>query len=82
MARKETKKSLALSALSLLLCVVMLVGLTFAWFTDSVTNGRNKIQAGKLSVELEYSTDMSNWTKVTEDASIFDENALWEPGYT
>lgn len=82
MTGKDTKKRLTLSAVSMLLCVVMLAGLTFAWFTDSVTNGRNKIQSGKLSVELEYSTDMSSWTKVTEDASIFEENTLWEPGYT
>ncbi|MEE0517647.1 MAG: TasA family protein [Anaerovoracaceae bacterium] len=82
MKNNNTKKNLTMSAISMLLCVVMLVGLTFAWFTDSVTNGKNKIQAGNLDVELEYSTDMSAWTKVTENASIFDENALWEPGYT
>ena len=82
MKNNNTQKNLTMSAISMLLCVVMLVGLTFAWFTDSVTNGKNKIQAGNLDVELEYSTDMSAWTKVTENASIFDENALWEPGYT
>ena len=75
MKNNNTKKNLTMSAISMLLCVVMLVGLTFAWFTDSVTNGKNKIQAGNLDVELEYSTDMSAWTKVTENASIFDENA-------
>ena len=35
---KSTKRALLLSALSLLMCVSMLIGSTFAWFTDSVTS--------------------------------------------
>ncbi len=31
--------------LSLLICAAMLVGTTFAWFTDSVTSGKNVITA-------------------------------------
>ncbi len=82
---KNTKRALLASVLSLMLCVVMLVGSTFAWFTDSVTSGKNKIVAGNLDVELEYSTepaDESSWTKVTEETNMFKEGALWEPGYT
>ena len=47
---KATKKALFMSMLSMLLCVAMLIGSTFAWFTDSVTSGRNKITAGNLDV--------------------------------
>ena len=54
MNKKSTKRSLLLSALSLVLCLSMLVGTTFAWFTDSVTSGKNRIVAGNLDVELEY----------------------------
>ena len=36
----------------LLLCVSMLVGSTFAWFTDSVTSSGNRIVSGKLAVDL------------------------------
>ena len=78
---KSTKKSLLLSTLSLIMCVAMLLGTTYAWFTDSVTSGKNKIQAGNLDVELEYSTDMSAWNTVGEDTDLF-EDCLWEPGYT
>ncbi len=52
MTGKDTKKSLAMSAISMLVCVVMLAGLTFAWFTDSVTNKGNRIQAGNLKIDL------------------------------
>lgn len=81
--KKSTKKALLLSALSLLLCCSMLVGTTFAWFTDSVTSGRNQIVAGNLDVELMYKLKLTDdWKPVTADTELFDDNALWEPGYT
>ena len=46
----NTKKSLKASGLSLVLCLAMLIGTTFAWFTDSITNSGNKIQAGNLKI--------------------------------
>ena len=80
--KHSAKRALIASALSLLLCVSMLVGTTFAWFTDSVTSANNIIMAGNLDVELEYSTDMVNWTAVDANTNVFKEGALWEPGYT
>lgn len=79
---KSTKRALLMSALALVMCVSMLVGSTFAWFTDSVTSGRNKIQSGNLDVVLEYSTDYENWAEVTASTKLFNDEALWEPGYT
>lgn len=49
---KSTKRALLTSGLALLLCLSMFVGSTFAWFTDSVTSGVNKIVSGNLDVEL------------------------------
>ena len=55
MKRKHTtKRALGSSVLALVLCLCMLLGTTFAWFTDSVSSGINKIQAGKLDVELTH----------------------------
>lgn len=81
MKRKTTKKALISSVLSLFLCLSMLIGTTFAWFTDSVTSGNNKILAGNLDVELEY-WDNGNWEKVAVDTNVFEENTRWEPGHT
>lgn len=78
---KNTKRALLASVLSMMLCIAMLVGSTFAWFTDSVTSGKNKIVAGNLDVELNWSTDGSTWERVNEDTDIF-KDTLWEPGYT
>ena len=54
-----TKKSLIASGISLAVSVALMVGSTFAWFTDSVTNKGNKIQAGSLKIgAYAYDLDM------------------------
>lgn len=82
---KSTKKSFIMSLLSLVLCFAMLIGTTYAWFTDSVTSGRNKIVAGNLDVELYHSQTGAATTssaKVDGEENLFKltENSLWEPG--
>ena len=47
---KSTKRALISSTLAILMCVAMLIGTTFAWFTDTASTGVNKIQAGNLKV--------------------------------
>lgn len=81
---KNTKRALLASVLSMMLCLAMLIGSTFAWFTDTVTSGKNKIIAGNLDVELEYSLtgEENSWVSVNEETNMFKDDALWEPGYT
>ena len=78
--QKTTKKALLFSVLSMMLCIAMLVGSTFAWFTDSVTSGKNKIVAGNLDVEL-YAKSGDDYAPVTADTNLFLADALWEPGH-
>ncbi|MBR4439040.1 MAG: hypothetical protein IKS88_00380 [Clostridia bacterium] len=70
-------KVLLLSAFITFICFSMLVGTTYAWLTDSVTSGRNKIISGSLSVELNYLNNDPNWVPATDE--IFS-NETWEPG--
>ncbi len=77
--RKNTRRALVLSLLSLLLCCSMLVGTTFAWFTDSVTSGNNRIIAGNLDIELYYDNG-TEYVPVTSDVNLL-ESDLWEPGH-
>ena len=84
---KSTKRALLMSALSLLMCVSMLIGSTFAWFTDSVTSSGNIIKSGTLDVEMYWAkgtedpnADATAWTDASTGA-IFN-NDKWEPGYT
>ena len=78
----STKKALVFALLSTLLCVSMLIGTTFAWFTDTASTAVNKIQAGNLKVELVKEdgsklTEALKWVSADEGAEI-----LWEPGCT
>lgn len=80
--KQSTKHALWASVTAIALCMVMLVGTTFAWFTDTASTGVNRIEAGNLKIKLMYSKDMTSWVEATADTPLFDDNALWEPGYT
>ncbi len=83
MTKKTTRRALVASVISLVLCFTMLIGTTFAWFTDSVTSGRNRIVAGNLDIELEYyDAATESFKAVNENVKIFNDTALWEPGHT
>ena len=79
--QKATKRALLTSVMALVMCVVMLVGTTFAWFTDTASTGVNKIQAGNLDIEVEYTLDGETWNDLDRATDIF-QKGLWEPGHT
>ena len=83
MNSKSTKRALLTSALALVVCLAMLVGSTFAWFTDTATTGVNKIQAGNLDIELSYKNNSTGgeFKKADKNTSVFNDDALWEPGH-
>lgn len=80
--RNATRNALLMSVLSMLLCVSMLVGTTFAWFTDSVVSGSNVITSGNLDIEVTYTVDGENWAALDGATDLFPANDLWEPGFT
>ena len=84
---QSTKRALLGSVMAMVLCLAMLVGATFAWFTDTASTGVNKIQAGNLDIEIQDETgkaiDTLAWA--TKDGTAFAEDGktpLWEPGCT
>lgn len=85
---KQTKRALLSSALSLVLCFAMLLGTTFAWFTDTASTAVNKIQSGTLDVALEM-WDGEKWVNAEGKTLSWQkaeghetEEVLWEPGAT
>ena len=87
--RKQTKRALLTSVMALVMCVVMLVGTTFAWFTDTASTSVNTIKAGKLKVLLmdEDGNDLEgktlNFLQMDENSEVKpNDNILWEPGAT
>ena len=90
MKKFSSKRALLLSVLSMVICVSMLIGSTFAWFTDSATANVNTIQAGNLDVELQIKNAEGNWVSAENATLDFvkatgapaGEKTLWEPGCT
>ena len=79
---KSTKRALITSALAILMCAAMLIGTTFAWFTDTASTGVNKIVSGNLKVDIigansDSHIETLNFTKA---AGAEGEALLWEPG--
>ena len=90
--KQTTKHALWASVTAIALCMAMLVGTTFAWFTDTASTAVNKIQSGTLKIGLQMSTDGKTWTDANGKTLNFlrkdgetlveDANILWEPGCT
>ena len=86
--RKATKRALLTSVMALVMCMVMLVGTTFAWFTDTATANVNTIKAGNLKVQLQVKEN-DQWVdakgktlQFVKAANGKDQKVLWEPGAT
>ena len=83
MKKNTTKRSLLASVLALVMCVTMLVGTTFAWFTDSASTAVNKIESGTLHVDIvdERGNSLDGKTLSFRDVNK-NADILWEPGAT
>ena len=77
---KSTRRAFLSSVVAMLICISMLLGTTFAWFTDEITSAGNVITTGNLDIELDY-WDGDSWETVHGASSLFS-NELWEPGHT
>lgn len=86
---KTSKRALLTSVLSIALCLSMLIGTTFAWFTDTATTSVSKIVSGTLDIDLQMKNADGTWSTAqgqtltwqkasTENGST----VLWEPGCT
>ncbi len=88
--KKSTKRALISSLLILAMCFTMLAGTTFAWFTDSVSSGSNRILAGKLDVDLvmwngtDYQSIADGQGDIFKEAAVAQNSTatLWEPNKT
>lgn len=82
MSSNNKKKMIFSSLFVILICTLALVGVSYAWFTDTASTGVETITTGNLNVKVMYSTDMLSWKEATEKTQLFDDDALWEPGHT
>ena len=89
---KNIKKVIVPAIAAIALCISLIAGATYAWFTDTAKSNVNTIKSGKLDVALEMQ-EGDEWVsaegktlsflKMKEDGTLAaDENVLWEPGCT
>lgn len=83
---KTTRRAFLSSVLALIICLTMLIGTTFAWFTDTASTAVNTIKSGTLDIELQMKKD-GDWVDAKDETLNFvakdnRTEILWEPGCT
>ena len=78
--RIYTKVALALSLVLLLIWSLIGTGASLAWFNDSSAELRNSFFFAEMDLEVSYKTD-AGYEPIDAETAVFDENALYEPGY-
>ncbi len=82
MKKNVKRTALILNVIAIIVTSAILIGSTFAWFTDSATSSGNKIQAGTLKVDLELLSQDGQWASLKDDNDPIFDYDRWEPGYT
>lgn len=86
--KSNAKKAVITSVFSLITCIVMLVGATFAWFTDSDSISGNEVVAGTLDVQIvdasgdPFQGEGTKLSFVKNSSAPSGQAIKWEPGCT
>lgn len=77
------RQALMLSISSMLVCAMMLVGMTYAWFTDSAVTAVNAIHTGTVNADLMYKTSEGTYRRLSHSTSLFADTKTnpWVPGH-
>ena len=84
--KRNIKKSYKRIAFALSLCLLVIWGIlgtgtSLAWFTDTTPKIKNIFHFAEFDLEVSHLLDNGEWEIVDEQTKIFDEEALYEPGY-
>jgi len=81
--RALRKNALLVSCALLALWLLLGTTTTLAWFTDATPTARNEFVIGKMDLDVYYKNDVeTEYIPMTEDSPVFNDQALYEPGYT
>lgn len=81
MKNNYSRAALVLSIVFLLMWSVMGTGTSLAWFTDTSEEVKNIFEFADFDLDVEYRTENGEWKTIENETQIFDEKALYEPGY-
>lgn len=66
----------------LILWCIFGTGTSLAWFVDTTPVDKNAFYIGDLNLTVYHKTEDGNYEMVDGDTVLFDDEALYEPGYT
>lgn len=75
-----TKFALSVSIFMIVMWALLGTATSVAWFTDTTPAVRNTFDIGVLDLEVSYKVD-GEYVPIDEDTAVFDDSALYEPGY-
>lgn len=80
--RKNYKKiALCLSLVLVAIWCILGTGASLAWFVDTDEEVKNVFHFAEFDLEVSHRTEDGSWEKVEQGTKIFDDEALYEPGY-
>lgn len=80
---KTTRTALALSAFLFVFWIMLGTNATLAWFSDTTETAKNTFIIGDLNLDVSYKNSfVTTYMPMKKDSRVFNENALYEPGYT
>lgn len=78
---KYKKIALSLSLAVLVIWGILGTGTSLAWFVDTDEEVKNVFHFAEFDLEVSHRLEDGTWEIVDEDTKIFDDQALYEPGY-
>lgn len=80
--KKQYKKiALALSLCGILIWAIIGTGASLAWFADTSPEVRNIFHFAEFDVDVSYRLEDGTYEKIDGQTNVFDDEALYEPGY-
>ena len=81
--KKNYKKiALALSLLLMFVWAIMGTGASLAWFTDTSNEVKNIFHFAEFDLVVSHRLEDGTYEEIEFDTKVFDDEALYEPGYT
>ena len=82
MNNKYKKTALCLSLLLVMLWCMLGTGTSLAWFVDTDEEVKNVFHFAEFDLQVSHRLENGEWEVVEQDTKIFDDKALYEPGFT
>lgn len=81
MHNRLKKVALSVSLLLVVAWCVLGTGASLAWFTDTDEEVKNIFHFAEFDLEVSHRLEDGTWEKVEQGTKLFDDEALYEPGY-